>query len=116
MPAQALRHKAFGWNAPRTNIYGATVNGTALVIPFVGDALVAGAVTIAQFTCLVNGVSRTISAAVAAAASVTLTLASAVTNGQTVTVSYVQGGAAPLKDAAGDLTPSFSMTVKNNTP
>jgi uncharacterized repeat protein (TIGR02059 family) len=119
--AQALRFKQFGWNAPRVNPFGAGVNGAALTIPFSPastgqDPPIPGAVTPAQFTVLVNGVSRAVNAANVAGVVLTLTLAAAVTNGQTVTVQYVGGGANPLKDAQGDLVAPFSMSVKNNTP
>lgn len=116
MVAQALRFKQFGWLAPKVSDFGATVNGTAMVVPFVGDVPVAGAVTIASFTCLVNGVNRGISVATVAGANLNITLASAVTNGQTVKLSYTGTGAAPLKDAAGDLTPAFAIDVRNTTP
>jgi uncharacterized repeat protein (TIGR02059 family) len=115
--AQALRYAQFGWYAPRAGIYGAACNGTTLTIPFSQAALSpVGALTAAQWAVTADGVSKTVSAAaVTNAALVTLTIA-AVTNGQAVRVSYTKGGAAPLKDAAGNLTPSFSTDVKNNTP
>jgi uncharacterized repeat protein (TIGR02059 family) len=111
-----LRFKQFGWLAPAVNPYGATVNGTSLVIPLAGDAPVAGVVTPSQFVCTVAGAGRGVSSATVAGQNCTLVLASAVTNGQAVKVQYVGGGAAPLKDAAGDLTPPFVVDVKNNTP
>lgn len=116
MVAQALRFKQFGWLAPRVSEFGATVNGTAMVVPLVGDTPVAGAVTIASFACTVDGVARGISVATVSGANLNITLASAVTAGQVVRLSYSGSGAAPLKDAAGDLTPAFTVNVKNNTP
>jgi uncharacterized repeat protein (TIGR02059 family) len=117
MPAQALRFKQFGWNAPKVNPVGAGVTGAALTIPFTQDALVAGAVTPTQFTVTVAGAGRAVNAASVAGAILTLTLASAVTAGQAVKVVYAGGGAAPLKDAAGDLVPPFTIdSVQNNTP
>lgn len=115
MVAQALRFKLFGWLSPRVSEFAATVVGTAMVVPITGGTPVVGAVTASQFTCLVNGASRGISAATVAGQNCNITLASAVTTGQTVTLSYAGGGAAPLKDAAGNLTPPFTITVKNNT-
>jgi len=112
----ALRFKQFGWLSPQVSRFAATVNGTAMVVPITGGVPVAGAVTIAAFACLVNGVSRGISVATVVGQNLTITLASAVTNGQTVTLSYNGGGAAPLKDAAGNITPPFTIEVKNNTP
>jgi hypothetical protein len=118
MVAQALRFKQFGWYAPRVSPNAATVNGTAVVVPVIGGAgaPVAGAVTPSQFSCLVDGVARGVSAATVAGQNCNITLASAVTNGQKVTVTYVGGGASPLKDAAGNLTPPFTVSVTNNTP
>ena len=116
MVAQALRFKQFGWSAPRVSAFGATVNGTAMVVPFTQDTPVAGAVTIASLTCLVNGVTRGITVATVAGANLNITLASAVTAGQTVRLSYSGSGAAPLQDAAGDLVPAFSIDVRNTTP
>ena len=116
MVAQALRFKQFGWSAPQVSRYAATVNGTSLVIPITGGTPVAGAVTNTQFVCTVNGVARGVTAATVAGQNCTLTLASAVTAGQTVVVSYTGGGAAPLKNAAGDLTPPFTVAVTNSTP
>jgi uncharacterized repeat protein (TIGR02059 family) len=115
MVAQALRFKLFGWYSPKVSNFGATVVGAALVVPITGGVPVAGAVTPSQFTCLVNGASRAVSAATVVGQNCNLTLASAVTTGQTVTVSYSGGGAAPLKDAAGNLTPAFTVAVQNNT-
>lgn len=116
MVAQALRFKQFGWLAPRVGQHNATVNGTAVTIPFSQGTLVAGAVTPSQFTCTVAGVSRGVSSATVAGANLGLVLASAVTAGQVVKVAYAGGGAAPLKNAAGDLVAPFSVTPTNTTP
>jgi uncharacterized repeat protein (TIGR02059 family) len=116
MVAQALRFRLFGWLAPQVARFSATVNGTSLVIPLTQGVPLAGAVTASQFTVTVNGVTRGVSTATVAGQNCTLVLASAVTNGQTVKVSYAGGGAAPLKNTAGDLTPPFAIDVTNTTP
>jgi uncharacterized repeat protein (TIGR02059 family) len=116
MVAQALRFRLYGWLAPQVSANQATVNGTSLVIPLTQGVPAAGAVTANQFTVTVNGVARGVSTATVAGQNCTLVLASAVTNGQTVKVSYAGGGAVPLKNAAGDLTPPFAISVTNNTP
>lgn len=116
MVAQALRFRLFGWLSPQVSRFAATVNGTAMVVPITGGVPTAGAVTIASFQCLVNGVARTISVASVTGQNLNITLASAVTAGQTVTLSYSGSGAAPLKDAAGNLTPAFAIAVTNTTP
>ena len=111
MPASALRHKAFGWAGPQPARYSATVSGTSFVIPITGGVPVAGAVTPTQFTCTVAGVARGVTGATVAGQNCTLTLASAATAGQLVVVTYAGGGAAPLKNAAGDLTPPFTVSA-----
>ena len=72
--------------------------------------------TIASFACLVNGVARGITVATVVGQNLNITLASAVTAGQTVKLSYTGTGAAPLKDAAGDNVPAFAIDVRNTTP
>ncbi len=111
MPASALRHVQFGWKAPQVARYSATVSGTSFVVPLTGGTPVAGAVTPTQFTCTVAGVARGVTAASVTGQNLTLTLASAATAGQLVVVSYAGGGAAPLKDAAGNLTPPFTVSA-----
>ena len=119
MVAQALRFIQFGWNAanlapkPSSN---PTVNGANCLIPFSGAALVAGATTLSQWSATVNGVNAPLTSATAAAALVTVVFTTPVVNGQTVRVRYVGGGAAPLKDASGNLVPAFNTQVQNNTP
>lgn len=116
MPAAALRFKQFGWLAPRVGQFAAIVNGTAVTIPFTQGTLVAGAVTASQFAVTVNGTARGVSSATVAGANLGLVLASAVTAGQVVKVSYAGGGAAPLKNAAGELVAPFAVTPTNTTP
>jgi hypothetical protein len=117
--AQALRFVQFGWNAanaapkPGSN---PGVNGANITIPFSGPSLVAGALTLAQWSATVNGVNAPLTSATAAAALVTVVLTTPATAGQVVRVRYVAGGAAPLKDASNNLVPSFNTQVINNTP
>ncbi len=119
MVAQALRFKQFGWDvaalAPKPGL-NPTVNGAALTIPFSGPSLVAGATTVSQWSATVNGANAPITSATASAASVAVVLTTPVTNGQTVRVRYVGGGAAPLKDASNNLVPAFNIPVNNITP
>lgn len=119
MVAQALRFKQFGWDvaalAPKPG-GNPTINGANCLIPFSGPSLVAGALTLAQWSATVNGVNAPLTSATAAAAQVTVVLTTPVTNGQVVRVRYVAGGAAPLKDASNNLVPSFNTQVQNNTP
>lgn len=119
MVAQALRFIQFGWNAanlaPRLG-GNPTVNGATALLPFTGPSLVAGVTTLSQWSATVNGVAATIVSATAAAAQVTVVLTTPVVNGQTVRIRYVGGGAAPLKEVGGALTPAFNVQVQNNTP
>ncbi|WP_265683687.1 SwmB domain-containing protein, partial [Verminephrobacter aporrectodeae] len=75
------------------------------------------------FTVLVNGVANAVTnvAIEPQAKTVTLTLSTAVTSDQTVTVAYADpttgNDANAIQDAAGNDTPSFAATaVTNNTP
>jgi hypothetical protein len=47
---------------------------------------------------------------------VAVVLAAPVVNGQTVRIRYAGGGAAPLKEVGGALTPPFNLPVNNATP
>jgi uncharacterized repeat protein (TIGR02059 family) len=92
------------------------VNGATLTMTWKENLTADASVALAQFLVIVAGVQRTITTAVATVGGLTLTLATPVTAGQAVEVSYTPGGD-PLKDDDGTLIPGFtSSTVKNNTP
>jgi len=92
------------------------VNGASLTMSWRENLTADASVLASQFAVLVNGVARGVTTAVATVGGLTLTLASAVTAGQTVEVSYTPG-ADPLKDDDGTLIPGFTgSSVKNNTP
>ncbi|MCW8177294.1 hypothetical protein D8B25_18540, partial [Verminephrobacter aporrectodeae subsp. tuberculatae] len=102
------------------------VNGDQLVLSFddVSD-LDAGLIESIHgaFTVLVNGVANAITIVTidGQAKTVTLTLSTAVTHGQTVTVAYADpttdNDANAIQDAAGNDAASFAATaVTNNTP
>ncbi|BAO30157.1 SwmB domain-containing protein [Sulfuritalea hydrogenivorans] len=102
----------------------ATVTGSTLVMNY-SDALDAAHVPPANaFTIEVNGTPQAAPSAVAvdaAARTVTLTLAAAVTNGQAVTVSYADptagNDAAAIQNAIGSDAVSLSnQPVSNHTP
>jgi uncharacterized repeat protein (TIGR02059 family) len=118
MAAFHYRANWFGWGdyLPPVPTAAKAVNAAALTIGF-DTALTANSPTASQFTVLVNGASRGVSSAAASGSTVTLTLASAVTNGQTVTVQYTPGGAIPIRDAAANVVAAFGPSpVTNNTP
>ncbi|MCW8177653.1 SwmB domain-containing protein, partial [Verminephrobacter aporrectodeae] len=103
------------------------VNGNQLVLSFTDtsdlDADVAHKPANGAFTVLVNGVANAVTnvAIEPQAKTVTLTLSTAVTSGQTVTVAYADpttdNDANAMQDAAGNDAPSFAATaVTNNTP
>ena len=99
---------------------GASVNGTALMLTF-SEALDAVSKPSADaFAVTVAGTARTIAEVALSESSVTLTLASAVASGETVTVGYAGptgANAAPLKDAAGNPVAGFTgEAVTNETP
>lgn len=117
MAAFHYRANWFGWGdyIPPFPSATKTVLAAALTIGF-DSALQANSPTASQFTVLVNGAARTVSSAAASGTSVVLTLASAVTTGQTVTVQYTPGGAVPIRDAAGNVVAAFGPSpVTNNT-
>ena len=97
----------------------ASVNGAVLVLTY-DEALDTAHVPAAgAFTVKVNGAGRTVSDVGVAGSAVTLTLASAVTAGQTVTVSYALPAAAAdrLQDAAGNEAAALAdQAVTNSTP
>lgn len=119
MVAQALRFLQFGWNAanlaPRPSS-NPTVNGATLLIPFTGPSLVAGALTLANWTATKDGVNAPLTSATAAAAQVTVVVTTPIVAGQVVRIRYVAGGAAPLKEVGNNATPSFNLPVNNITP
>ncbi len=101
----------------------ASVNGASLVMTYTELNLLdaANVPAVGAFTVMVAGVARTVdSVAVDAnAKTVTLTLASAVTNGQAVTVAYADptagNNANAIQDATGNDAASLSATVATNS-
>ena len=95
---------------------GATVDGTSLVLTY-NEALDGDSTpTASQYTVTVDGNTVTVSSVSVDGMKVTLTLATAVTSGQTVTVSYTVPGSNPVQDTAGNDAPALSsQTVTNNT-
>ena len=94
----------------------ATVSGTALVLTY-DEALDANSrPATSVFTVTITGGSTTVSGVAISGSVVTLTLSSAVTAGQTVTVSYAVPGSNPIQDAAGnDAAALTNRAVTNNT-
>ncbi len=96
----------------------ATVNGSTLLINF--DEALDGTSTPATsaFDVQVNTTNRAVNNVSLSGSAATLTLATPVTNGQTVTVTYTKPGSAPwLRDVAGNPTATFTaLGVTNNTP
>jgi uncharacterized repeat protein (TIGR02059 family) len=109
MASSVIRRTWFGWanpNAPAQS--GArTATGSSVALTF-GSAILPASPAIAQFAVTVNGVARGVTAAACAGSVLTLTLASAVTAGQAVIVTYTPGGVSPLRNAAGDLVSGFT--------
>ncbi|MDE2982702.1 MAG: SwmB domain-containing protein [Gemmatimonadota bacterium] len=94
----------------------AAVDGAALTITFDENLDGTSEPAASAFTVRVAGAGRTVSGVSLSAATVTLTLASAVTPGQTVTVSYAQPTANPLQDGATNKVANFGPeTATNNT-
>ena len=93
----------------------AAVNGTELVLTWDETLRDDSGPAAGDFTVTVAGSSRSVSGVAVAGSAVRLTLASAVTAGQTVTVSYTKG-TNPLKDLASNDAPGLTdQAVTNNT-
>ena len=95
----------------------AAVNGAALTLTY-GEALDESSTPATDaFTVTVAGSGRTVTHVSVSGRVVTLTLASAVTDGQEVTVTYTVPGTNPLRDAAGNAAEGLSNDpVWNATP
>ena len=95
----------------------ASVDGAVLTLTF-GEALdTASQPAASSFAVSVAGSARTVDAVAVSEKVVTLTLSSAVTSGQTVTVGYTVptgAGAKPVQDAAGNPAASFANTNATN--
>ena len=95
----------------------ASVDGAVLTLTF-GEALdTASQPAASSFAVSVAGSARTVDAVSVSEKVVTLTLSSAVTSGQTVTVGYTVptgAGAKPVQDAAGNPAASFANTNATN--
>ena len=95
----------------------ASVDGAVLTLTF-GEALdTASQPASSSFAVSVAGSARTVDAVAVSEKVVTLTLSSAVTSGQTVTVGYTVptgAGAKPVQDAAGNPAASFANTNATN--
>ena len=99
-------HKVDGSGTQDTTaptVWSATVNGSALTITF-SETLDTRAVAkpaASAFAVKVNSTARTVNAVAVSGTTVTLTLASAVSDGDTVTVSYTQPSEKALQDHVG---------------
>ena len=98
----------------------ATVDGTTLTLTYDEDLDEASGLAADAFSVTVGGTGRAVDEVSVTGDTVTLTLASAVTAADTVTVSYTAptDAAAPrIQDEAGNPAASFSdQDVENNTP
>ena len=98
MASSVLRRAWFGWANAAGNVPGppivrsVAVTGTTVAITFSEN--LRAAPLLAQFAATVAGVARTINSAVVAGKVLTLTLASATTPGQAVTVGYTKDATA----------------------
>ena len=96
------------------SLASAVVDGAELVLTW-NETLRDDSVPAAgDFAVRVAGSSRNVSSVAVAGSAVTLTLASAVTSGQTVTVSYTKG-TNPLKDLASNDAPGLTDEAVRNS-
>lgn len=116
MASSIIRRSWFGWlnpNAP-SQTTPKTATASTVTLGFANGPILPAAPALAQFACTVNGVARGVTAAACAASNLTLTLASAVTAGQTVIVTYTPNGANTskcLQDSGGDLVSAFTVSI-----
>ncbi len=93
-----------------------TVGGTALVLSY-SEALDTDSTPAAgAFAVTVDGSTREVSGVSVAGRAVTLTLASAVTAGQVVTVAYTAPASNPIQDAAGNDAATFAARTASVGP
>ena len=93
----------------------AVVNGADLVLTYNEPLDVTSTPTAGDFAVTVATVARSVASVDISGATVVLTLASAVTQGQAVSISYTPG-ASPIQDIAGnDAAPLFDVAVTNET-
>ena len=95
----------------------ATVNGSSLVLTY-NETLDTNSVpATSAFAVSAGGSSVTVSSVSVSGSAVTLTLASAVTHGQTVSLNYTKPAMNPIQDGAGNDAAGLSgQAVVNNTP
>lgn len=107
-------------DAAPPQLTAATVNGTTLTLTFSEPLDENATPAVAAFAVTVGTDSRAINAVDVAGSVVTLTLSSAISAGDTVTVGYTMptgSGAQAIQDTFGNKTASFSNeTVQNATP
>ncbi len=95
-------------------VVSATVNGNTLKITLSGD-LQYNIVNFDAFTVLDDGNTDVVTNATMAGRTLTLTLTSAVSSGDTVTVGYTPSGWYDLTDANGNKVAAFSHVAVTNT-
>ena len=106
----------FAVDATAPTVLSATVSGSALTVTFSEnmDTSAGARADKSAFAVTVAGSSRGVSSYTLSGKTATLTLASAVSAGQAVTVAYTKptgNNAKPLKDLAGNELASFSRTL-----
>ena len=92
------------------------VNGATLTMTYNETLDTASVPATTAFAVTVNGAARGVSTVAVSGTTLTLTLSSAVTAGQTVTVAYTKPGTSPLQDVAGNDAVNLAATnVTNST-
>jgi uncharacterized repeat protein (TIGR02059 family) len=104
--------------APVSPVYQTAIveNATPLLMEMTYDQPLAVIAPVASsFSVLVNSVARAVNVVTVSGSKVQLTLASAVKNGEVVTVSYTKPASNPLQTVAGGQAESISLkSVSNN--
>ena len=112
---EAVKMRVRGYAKPAT-VSSATADGTTLILHFNGALDRDSAVAASAFTVTAGGADQTPTGISVGLSTVTLTLGTAVTAGQTVTVAYAKPATNPLQDTAGNEVAGFTgQSVTNNT-
>jgi len=115
MASFPVRRSWFAWANPNAPAQGGakTATGSTVTLGFTGGNPLPASPTVSQFTATVAGAARAVNAAACSGANLVLTLASAVTAGQAVVVTYKPGGieSGRLKDAQGDHISGFTASI-----
>ena len=101
--------------APTLSSAAVSSSGTSLVITASETLDTSSVPSTSSFTVTTDGSATTVTGVGVSSNQVTLTLGQTIGTGQSVSVAYTAPASNPLKDAAGNLLPSFGATGTTNS-